>query len=415
MVDKNTFEKGEKAARLSTFTLIALGIIKGSVAIISGSLALLAGSIDTFSDIFSSAAVWVGLRIAKKKPTERFPYGYFKAETFALLIVSMIIVASSIFIMIESWEKLFEVNVISFSDLALVVAALSTVVYFLLAKYKERVGRQIDSQALVSEGLHSMIDVYTSILVFIGVLLGVFGYQIVEALVGFIISVYVLVRGLLFGKDAALLLMDVSPSPQMAKEIKEIAESVNGVKGTHAIRQRKSGPVFFGEIHLELQENLSLEKAHLISDTVESRIKGKMKNLESLTIHAGISHKKRKRVTVPIQNDKGLDSISSEHFGSAPFFAILDIEGEQILNFQTIENQGAILLHKKGIKAAQQLVEQKVDILLASDLGEGPFHMLGDNLILIYHLPKSVEVKEAIRLLNQNQLGKMLTATESDK
>ncbi len=168
----------------------------------------------------------MGLRIAKKKPTERFPYGYFKAETFALLIVSMIIVASSIFIMIESWEKLFEVNVISFSDLALVAAALSTVVYFLLAKYKERVGRQIDSQALVSEGLHSMIDVYTSILVFIGVLLGVFGYQIVEALVGFIISVYVLVRGLLFGKDAALILMDVSPSPQMAKEIKEIAESV---------------------------------------------------------------------------------------------------------------------------------------------------------------------------------------------
>jgi cation diffusion facilitator family transporter len=96
------FKKGEKAARLSTATLFVLGVLKGVVAVLSGSLALLAGAIDTFSDVFSSVAVWVGLRIAEKKPTERFPYGYYKAETFALLIVSTVIVVSSILIMLES-------------------------------------------------------------------------------------------------------------------------------------------------------------------------------------------------------------------------------------------------------------------------------------------------------------------------
>ncbi len=412
MAEKNTFNKGEKAASRSALTLIVLGIIKASVAFVSGSTALIAGTIDTFSDVFSSVAVWVGLRIANKKSTERFPYGYFKAETFALLIVSMIIIASSILIMLESWQKLFETATISFSSIALITAAISAVIYYLLAKYKERIGRQIGSQALVSEGLHSMTDVYTSIVVFGGVFFAVFGYQFVEVFVGFAISIYVLVRGLLFGKDAALVLMDVSPNPQIVKEMKEIAESISGVKGTHAVRVRKSGPVFFGEIHIELQEKMSLEKAHVISDIVEVKVKNQIKNLESLTVHAGLAHKKRKRIAIPIDTDKGLDSSSSLHFGSASYFAILDVEGEQILDFQVMANQGAKLPHKKGIKASQQLVEQKVDMLLASSVGEAPFHILSDNLIQIYNLLKSTKIQEAVHYLSQGSLEKMLSPTE---
>ena len=286
-------KKGEEAARLSTIILLTLGILKGIVSIASGSVALLAGTIDSFSDVFSSIAVWAGLNIAKKKPTERFPYGYYKAETFALLTVSLILMASSILIMLDSFQKFFEVYVISFSDLALAVSALSAVIYYLLAKYKTRIGRQIGSQALISEGLHSMVDVYTSVLVFVGVFLAVFGYPVGEALIGFMIGVYVLIRGLLFGKDAALVLMDVSPSPQRVKEMREIAESVPGVKGTHDIRLRKSGPVFFGEMHVELQEGLSLERAHVISEEVEARIKEHFKDLELVTVHVGLAHRKK--------------------------------------------------------------------------------------------------------------------------
>ena len=157
-----------------------------------------------------------------------------------------------------------------------------------------RVGRQIGSQALISEGLHSKIDVYTSLLVFAGVFLGLIGFQFGEALIGFVIGAYVLARGLLFGKDAALVLMDVSPSPQKVKEMREIAESVPGVKGTHDIRLRKSGPVFFGEMHVELQEGLSLERAHLISEEVEARIKEHFKDLELITVHVGLAHRKKK-------------------------------------------------------------------------------------------------------------------------
>ena len=404
--------KGEEAARLSTIILLALGILKGITSIASGSVALLAGTIDSFSDVFSSIAVWAGLNIARRKPTERFPYGYYKAETFALLTVSLIIVASSVLIMFESFQKFFEVYVISFSDLALAVSALSAVIYYLLAKYKTRIGRQIGSQALISEGLHSKVDVYASVLVFVGVFLAVLGYPVGEAVIGFMIGLYVLIRGLWFGKDAVLVLMDVSPSPQRVKEMREIAESVHGVKGTHEIRLRKSGPVFFGEMHVELQEGLSLERAHVILEEVEARIKEHFKDLELVTVHVGLAHRKKTRIAIPIVEDKGLESSVSLHFGSAPYFAFIDVEEGQIVGSYVKENEGAKLSHKKGIQAAHLLVEENVDVVLAGGIGEGPFHILGDNLIQIYSISKSMEIREAVNLLNKTLLQRMTSPTE---
>jgi cation diffusion facilitator family transporter len=404
--------KGEKAAKFSTCVLVILSVLKGTVAIISGSVALLAGTIDSFSDIFSSIAVWVGLKIAKKKPTERFPYGYYKAETFALLVVSLIVVVSSALIMLESFQKFSEVSVISFSGLALAAAALSAVVYYILAKYKGKIGHQIGSQALVSEGLNSMVDVYTSALVFVGVFLSSYGYQGVEALIGILISVYVLVRGLLFGKDAALVLMDVSPSPQRAREIKEIAESVKGVKGIHEIRLRKSGPVFFGEMHVELQETLSLEKAHVISEEIETNIKKRFPDMELITVHVGLAHREKTKIAIPILEDRGLDSLVSLHFGSAPHFAFVEVEKGQIGGFYVVGNEAAKLKQKKGIAAAHFLIKEKSDVVLTGGIGEGPFHVLSDNLVDLYFLPKTVGIREVIRLLNENSLEKMTAPIE---
>jgi predicted Fe-Mo cluster-binding NifX family protein len=165
-------------------------------------------------------------------------------------------------------------------------------------------------------------------------------------------------------------------------------------------------------MHVELQEGLSLEKAHVISEEVETRIKERFKDLGLITVHVGLTHRKKTRIAIPIKEDKGMDSPAVLHFGSAPYFAFIEVEEGQIVSLNVRENEGARLSHKKGIQAANLLVEEKVDIVLAGSLGEGPFHVLGDNLIQIYSLPKSVEIREAIRLLNQNVLEKILSPIE---
>jgi cation diffusion facilitator family transporter len=416
MNEKNQlFRKGERAAILSAAVLLAFSLLKGVVSVISGSVALLADSIHSFADIFSSIAVWAGLKLVQKKPTERFPYGYYKAETLALLIVAVTIIVSGVLILKEALDKLFQPSIVLFPSAVLAVATFSGLVSYFLGRYKKSVGSLIGSQSLVGEGQHSLIDVYTSLLVFAGVLFASLGYPVAEVLAGFAIGLYVMKVGVWFGKDAVLVLMDACLSPQKAKEMKEMAEKVRGVRGVHDLRLHKSGPVSFGEMHIEVEEALPLEKAHEISDDIEKKIRERFKDIESITIHAEPAHKQKIKVGIPAVEDKGLESKTSAHFGNVPFFAFIELENNQTKFLYVKVNSAGRIARKKGIGAAQFLVDEKVDTVLAGGMGEGPFHLLRDNLVHIFVLPEQVELKEAMRLLNENKLERMTVPFEKNE
>jgi len=180
----------------------------------------------------------------------------------------------------------------------------------------------------------------------------------------------------------------------------------------HDLRLHKSGPVSFGEMHIEVQEDLRLEKAHEISDEIEEKIRQRFKDIESITIHVEPGHKEKIKVGIPTLEDKGLESRTSAHFGNVPFFVFIELENNQTKYVYVKVNKAARIARKKGIGAAQFLVDEKVDAVLSGGMGEGPFHLLRDNLVQIFVLPEQVELKEAIRLLNENKLERMIAPFE---
>jgi len=253
------------------------------------------------------------------------------------------------------------------------------------------------------------------LVVFAGVLFASLGYSVAEVLAGLAIGVYVMKVGLWFGKDAVLVLMDACLSPQKAREMKEIAEKVRGVRGVHDLRLHKSGPVSFGEMHVEVEEALPLEKAHEISDEIEEKIRKRFKDIESITIHVEPVQKQKIKVGIPVVEDNGLESKTSAHFGNVPFFAFIELENNQTRNAYVKVNRTAKIAKKKGIGAAQFLVNEKVDAVLAGGMGEGPFHLLRDSLVQVYILQKGVEVREAIQLFENNKLEKMTVPIEKNE
>jgi cation diffusion facilitator family transporter len=406
------FRKGERAALISAAVLLILSVLKGAASLISGSVALLADSIHSFSDIFSSVAVWAGLKLVQKKPTERFPYGYYKAESLALLIVAVIVIVSGILMVREAVDKIFAPSSVVFPSIVLTAAGASGLASYFLGRYKKNVGNTIGSQSLIGEGQHSLVDVYTSLLVLVGVLVSSLNYPLAEVLAGFIIGVYVVKVGLWFGKDAVLVLMDACLNPQKAKEMSQIAQSVRGVAGVHDLKLHKSGPVSFGEMHVNMQENLSVEKAHEIADEIEEKIKEHFKDIESITIHVEPAQGGRIKIGIPVVEDKGMESMTSTHFGNVRLFAFIELENKQVRNVYFKTNMGARDARKKGIRASQFLADEKVNMVLAGGMGEGPFHVLRDNIVQIYVLPERVQLKEAIYLFNDNKLERMTTPIE---
>jgi cation diffusion facilitator family transporter len=287
-------QKGITVSRRSTLVLVALSIAKGGVGLLSGSIALLADAAHTIMDIAGSVIVWLGLRLSLRKPTDLFPYGFYKAESVCTLIVCIIMIVTGGEILRDSIQRFYAPSVISFRPVVIAVAIGSGFVSYILARYKEKAGREINSQGLRVESRHSFADVLNSALVCGSVLITYLSVSWVEPMAAVIIALFLLWAALTFGKDSVFSLMDVSPHPEMRKAIEETIVDTAEVKGVHALRIRRAGPFVFVEAHVEVDGKTSVEKAHVIVDMVEDRVKEKFKEVDSITIHIGMTHNKER-------------------------------------------------------------------------------------------------------------------------
>jgi cation diffusion facilitator family transporter len=284
-------QKGTTVSRRSMLVLVVLSVAKGTVGLLSGSIALLADAAHTIMDIAGSVIVWLGLRLSLRKPTDRFPYGFYKAESICTLIVCIIMIFTGAEILRDSLQRFYVPSVISFRPVVIAVAIGSGFVSYFLARYKEKAGREIGSQGLRVESRHSFADVLNSGLVCGSVLFTYLSVTWVEPLAAVIISAFILWAALTFGKDSIYSLMDVSPKPAMRKAIEDTILGTPEVKGVHALRVRRSGLFVFVEAHVEVDGRTSLEKAHMIADEVQGRVQERFKEVDSMAIHIGIHEK----------------------------------------------------------------------------------------------------------------------------
>lgn len=375
-------KKGETAAKYSTIANLSLAIIKGVVGVFSGSIALLADAVHSLSDIFASLAVYIGLKLSQRKPDEKFPYGYYKFETLASLVISVIIILSGFEIVIESIKSIIAPTTISIPLFAISVALLSVVISFFLAKYKDKIGTEIGSPALINDGQHSYVDVFSSLLVFAGILGAYIGYPVLQGVAGLAVALLIIYIGLKFGKNAILVLLDANLDPKTVQKIESMAINFEGVEGVHDIKVRRSGPYVFAELHLETKRRLSIAKANEISKNLEKRVINEIADLDSLTIKIEPGKKIIFRAAVPVDKDEGLKSDISQHFAKAPYFLMVDLDKEEIKNFQLKKNPATEYERKRGLKTVEFLKNEDVDLLLFNgEVKEGPAYALSDELI----------------------------------
>ncbi|MGV9103538.1 MAG: cation diffusion facilitator family transporter, partial [Candidatus Thorarchaeota archaeon] len=247
---RRRFGKGQTVALVSLVVVAFLAITKAAVGFLYGSIALLADAVNSFSDILASGLVWSGLTLSQKEPTERFPYGYYRAETLASLVVSALIIFSGIEILWEAVRNIRSPIAVPLAIPPLAAAALSMILYYALFRYKKQVGSEIDSKGLVADAKHSLADVASGFIVFIGILLSGVGYPIAEVAVAILVGIIVVKEGFSQAKDAVLYLMDACLSPEMVSEMRDLATKVKGITDVHDVRLRRAGPVYFGEMHI---------------------------------------------------------------------------------------------------------------------------------------------------------------------
>ncbi len=412
---EDVLKKGQKAAKLATIATIMLVILKGLVGVLSGSILLVADAIHSTVDMFAIFSSWFGLRISRKEFSEKFPYGYYKAENFATLIASLFIFYAAYEIIIESYHKFFETPFVELPFVVLAVPLISALISYFIAIYEDRIGKEIKSQSLIANAQESKIDVISSLVIFLGILLAYFNVRYVESLIGFSLSLMIIKIGYQNAKVAIYSLMDASLDAELETKIKKIILKIENVDEISVLKLRQSGLFVFGEAKIKMKGNINVQRAHDISDMIEKKIKNKFPEIESLTIHIEPYKPDVIKILIPIGDDHGLDSKIVNHFGRAKNFLFITIKNNNIISFYIKKNVYTEKEIRAGLSTAKSILDENINILLTKKIGEISFHTLRDNFIDIY-LVKSNNVKQAVNDFLENKLRKMEKATHlSDK
>ncbi len=271
----------EKIAAISILANIILAGGKITVGFISHSSSILAEGTHSFMDVFSSAIGYIGIRISRKPEDQKHPYGHYKFEVLAGFFITLILFGTGAGILYEAYQKFLNPSLIKIPFLAFGVMAFSALSNEIMARLKINFGKKENSMALLSDGFHSRIDVFTSLAVFIGLFLAKYWIYI-DSILAFLIGLYIIKESFSLGREALDSLLDVSAGEEIEGEIKKIAKRQN--IEIASLKTQKKGSAITANLEVKLPGNLSVDEATKTSNKLREELMKKIENLQYVAI-----------------------------------------------------------------------------------------------------------------------------------
>lgn len=286
MEGKERGKLGKKATTTAILGNTFLTILNFIVGTLSGSTALIAESAHTLSDILTSVITFIGFRIGLKPPDKEHPYGHGRAEPLVGLVVVVFLGIIAYEILIEAYHKLSAPETLAPPDYtAALMAVIGIFANIAMTLYIMRIGKKINSPAIVADAQHQKVDIFSCAAILIGVIGSNLGLTFLDPLVAVFIGIMVLKTAFDVGRDNINNIMGKVPSKEIMVGIKTAALSVRGVYGIHDVRINYMGPYASVDLHAEVESDLSLKEAHDISHEVERKIINEVEVINLVNVH----------------------------------------------------------------------------------------------------------------------------------
>jgi cation diffusion facilitator family transporter len=370
-------DAGERLALASVLVNLVVTGLKYFLGVFSGSLALLADAVHSSADVVSSASIWVGIRLSRRK-TKRFPYGLYKVENLVALMTSGIILLAGYEIV---RTVLWAGERVRAARLPYAIAGVIAIAAILLgfSRYELHRARALNSPSLQADAQHLATDLFSCCVIVLGLAGTYFQLKLpLDKVAALIIVVLIVWVGMKIALDAIRVLLDASLDFNTLNIIREIILETPQVSNINALTGRNSGRFKFIEIDLGLKIR-ELAKAHFVANQIESRIKSRVPHVDHVLIHYEPMQKETLVIALPVAEDR---VHLSEHFGEAPYFLLLTLRGQdkKLLAEHLLPNPHRAVQSGKGIQVSEWLISLGVDEVIATKNFEhkGPFYVFGD-------------------------------------
>ena len=269
--------------------LVAIKFVAG---IMGRSSALVADAVHSLTDFITDIIVLVFVHISGKPNDEQHRYGHGKFETLATTIIGVLLSAAGIGLLINGgeqvWKSLNDEALPEPTWIALAVAFVSVIAKEILYRYTVREGKRLNSDAVIANGWHHRSDAISSISTMVGIGGAMFlgeKWRIFDPLAAAVVSIFIIKAGYDIIKPAINELLEASLPKEQTDEIDKLIRSIDGVRGLHNMRTRKIGNAIAVDMHVKMDGNLSLTKAHEIATSIEQAIRKEYGEESYINVH----------------------------------------------------------------------------------------------------------------------------------
>ena len=270
-------ERHARLMRLATAASVAVAsvliVVKVAAALATGSASLLSSLVDSLLDAFASLINLFAVRHALRPADREHRFGHGKAEPLAALAQCAFIAGSAVFIVIEAAGRLAAARTVENGDLGIAAMAFSLVVTVLLVAFQSHVAKRTGSTAIGADALHYRMDIAMNVGVIVALVAATrFGLWWADGVTAIAIACWISRGTWRLARRSLDLLMDREFPDQERARIEEIVRAHPETRGLHDLRTRSAGLQPFVQLHLELDPELTLLRAHEIADEVEAGI-----------------------------------------------------------------------------------------------------------------------------------------------
>ena len=295
MTEKKNLNRLMKVASVASIaTAVTLVIVKFFAYLITGSVAILSSLFDSVQDFMTSAVNYEAVRHSVAPADKEHRFGHGKAQAIGSLIQGAIIFAAAAFLLKEAGNRFFHIEPINEIGLGTCVTVFAIIVTIVLVQFQTYVIKKTNSLSLKTDRAHYTGDILMNVGVVASMVASYyFDLYVIDALFGIGVSIYLFVTVFGVAKEAIAMLMDTEMPEDVREKIKEMAFSYEDVLEVDDLKTRLSGSCIFIQFCVRMNAQLTLKKAHDITEFIEDDIKKEYPDSQ-IIIHFEPSFKKAK-------------------------------------------------------------------------------------------------------------------------
>ena len=245
---------------------LLLAVFKAAVGLLSSSIAIVLDAVNNLTDALSSVITILGVKLARRSPDDKHPFGYGRIEYFSAVIIATIVLAAGATSLIESVKKILHPETPDYSAVTLLIVAVAVVVKLVLGRYVKSQGEKYNSEALIASGSDASFDAVISASTLVGALINMLFKLNLDGIIGAVISVFILKAGVEMLMDSISDIMGARPDSEITRQIRACVEAVPGVRGAYDLILHNYGPdTAIGSIHVEVPADADGRSLHKLT------------------------------------------------------------------------------------------------------------------------------------------------------